>query len=342
VVAPVFITGASGFVGGAVLRHLLEAGHQVRALARSEETAEIVGRAGAIPVRGDVFDPEALLAGMRGCATVFHVAGVNATCVRDPGPMLHTNVEGSVQVLRAAGAAGVRRFVHTSSAATIGEPEGVVGTEATAHRGWFLSQYERSKVMAERRVLELGRELSVAVVCVNPSSVQGPGRTQGSARLLLELLRRGRPPVVDTWLSIVDVDDCAEGHLLAERHGVAGERYLLNGASLTTVDAVALLRSVSGRPPHLLRLPRAAVTVAGTVAGLALRIGGAPTLPRTFCPEVARTLLHGHRFDGSRAERDLGLRYHALRETLERTLAWYRALDLVPDPGASAHRRMGA
>jgi dihydroflavonol-4-reductase len=329
---PVFVTGASGFVGGAVLRHLVAAGREVRALARTDESAEILGRAGAVPIRGDVFDPEALLAGMRGCVTVFHVAGVNAMCMRDPGPMLHTNVEGSVQVLRAAAAAGVGRFVHTSSAATIGEPEGVVGTEVTPHRGWFLSQYERSKVLAEQRVLELGREQGLGVVCVNPSSVQGPGRTQGSARLLLELLRRRRPPIVESWLSIVDVDDCAAGHLLAERHGVAGERYLLNGASLTTSDAVALLRSVSGRPPHLLRLPRSTVSVAGTVAGLAMRIGGAPTLPRAFCPEVARTLLHGHRFDGSRAERDLGLRYRPLRETLERTLSWYRALDLVPDP----------
>ena len=303
---PVFITGASGFVGGAVLRHLVEAGREVRALARGDEAEGRVRAAGASPVRGDLFDPQALLAGMRGCDAVFHVAGVNATCVRDAAPMLHVNVEGSVQVVRAAAAAGVGRIIHTSSASTIGEAEGAVGTEDSSHRGSFLSAYERSKFLAERRVLQLGPELGVDVVCVNPSSVQGPGRTEGSARLLLELVNRRRPAVVDTWLSVVDVDDCAAGHLLAETHGVPGARYLLNGASRSTADAVSVLRAVGGRPAHILRVPRAAVSVAGGAAGLASQV-----LRRPFplCREVARTLLHGHRFDGSLAERALGLRY---------------------------------
>jgi dihydroflavonol-4-reductase len=326
VTEPVFITGASGFVGGAVLRHLIESGREVRALARSEGTERRVRQAGALPVRGDLFDLQALLAGMRGCTTVFHVAGVNASCMRDPSPMLRTNVEGSAHVVRAAAAAGVGRVVYTSSASTIGEVEGTIGAESSPHRGWFLSQYERSKFLAERRVLQVGRDMDLAVICLNPSSVQGPGRTEGSARLLLEIVKRRRPAMVDTWLSIVDVDDCAAGHLLAERHGVAGERYLLNGASLTTADAVALLRSVGGRPPHVLRVPRAAASVAGATAGVASRL-----LRRPFplCPEVVRTLLHGHRFDGSRAERELSLTYLPLRDTVARTLDWYVAEGLI-------------
>jgi len=288
-----------------------------------------VAELGAVPVRGDLFDPEALLRGMRGAATVFHVAGVNATCVRDEAPILRANVEGTEQVIRAAAAAGVERVVHTSSAATIGEAEGTVGTEDSTHRGSFLSAYERSKFLAERRAQRLGVELDLAVVCVNPSSVQGPGRTEGSARLLLEIVRRRRPAIVDTWLSVVDVDDCAAGHLLAAHHGRPGERYVLNGASITTLDAVALLREIDGRPPHVLRLPRAAASLAGAVGGLASRLARRP-LP--MCPEVARTLLHGHRFDGSRAERDLGLRYRPLRDTVTRTLAWYAAHGMIAAP----------
>jgi dihydroflavonol-4-reductase len=332
---PVFITGASGFVGGAVLRHLVAAGHEVRALARSDEASERVTRLGAVPVPGDLFDPDALLRGMRGAATVFHVAGVNATCVRDAEPMRQANVDGAERVVRAAAAAGVARVVHTSSAATIGEVEGSVGTEGSPHRGSFLSAYERTKFLAERRVRQLGRDLEIAVVCVNPSSVQGPGRTEGSARLLLEIVNRPRPAIVDTWLSIVDVDDCAAGHLLAAEHGRPGERYLLNGASITTLDAVALLREVSGRPTHLLRLPRAAARLAGAAGGLAAHVLRRP-LP--ICPEVARTLLHGHRFDGSRAERELGLRYRPLRDTVSCTLEWYAAQGLIaglaPEPAS--------
>ena len=333
---PVFITGASGFVGGAVLRHLVVDGREVRALARSDEAERRVTEAGAIPIRGDLFDPQALLGGMRGCATVFHAAGVNASCLRDPSSMLRTNVEGSAQVMRAAAAAGVGRIVHTSSASTIGELEGTIGTEASTHRGWFLSQYERSKFLAERRVLQMGRDLDLAVVCVNPSSVQGPGRTEGSARLLLEMINRRRPAMVDTWLSIVDVDDCAAGHLLAERDGAAGSRYLLSGGSLTSADAVALLRSVGGRPRHVLQVPRAAASVAGAVAGMASRLLRRP-LP--LCPEVVRTLLHGHRFDGSRAERELGLTYRPLRDTVARTLDWYAEQGLIGSsiaPGSAA------
>ena len=323
---PAFVTGGSGFVGGAVLRRLVDTGREVRALARSDDAAQQVTRLGAEAVRGDLFDLEALLEGMRGCTVVFNAAGVNATCLRDAGPMLHTNVEGAAVVVRAAAAAGVARVVHTSSAATIGEARGAVGREDSPHRGSFLSAYERSKFLAERRALALGDELGVELVCVNPSSVQGPGRAEGSARLLLELLTRRRPPVVDTWLSIVDVDDCAQGHLLAEERGTVGARYLLNGASLEVEEAVALLRETSGRPAHVLRIPRPVVAAAGHLVGpIARLVGRDPVL----CEEVTRTLLHGHRFDGGRAERELGLRYRPLRETLERTLAWYEDQGLI-------------
>jgi dihydroflavonol-4-reductase len=324
---PVFITGASGFVGGAVLRHLVADGREVRALVRDEDGAARVRAAGATPVYGDLFDLGALLGGMRGCTGVFHVAGVNATCLRDPEPMLRTNVEGSAQVMRAAAAAGVGRVVYTSSAATIGEAVNTIGREDSPHRGTFLSVYELSKFLAERKVLALGEELGVPVVCVNPSSVQGPGRTEGSARIFLDMVRRRRPPVIATWLSVVDVDDCAAGHLLAEACGAPGERYLLNGASLTTAEAVDLLREVCGRPAHTLRLGRGAVRAAGVAASAYGRITRRQV---PLCPEVVRTLLHGHRYDGSRAERDLRLRYRAPVETVRRTLAWYVQEGLLP------------
>jgi dihydroflavonol-4-reductase len=323
---PAFLTGGSGFVGGALLRLLTGDGRKVRALARSPQAAGIVEAAGGLPIIGDVFDEDALLLGIGGCETVFHVAGVNEMCSRDPQRMLRTNVAGSVSVVRAAARAGVARVVYTSSAATIGEPRGVVGTEDTAHRGTFLSAYERSKFLAERRVFALGAELGVAVVSVNPSSVQGPGRTGGSARLLLGLVNARMPLVVDTFLSIVDVDDCTQGHVAAEERGRPGERYLLNGASLTTHRAVELVRAIAGRPRRVIRVPRAALPAAGTATGWAARVFGRD-LP--FCSELARTLLHGHRYDGSRATRELGLTYHGIEETFARTLGWYAEQGLI-------------
>lgn len=326
---PVFLTGGTGFLGGAVLRRLIADGREVRALARSDEGAETLAALGAGVVRGDLFDNDALLRGMRGCATVFHVAGVNLMCARDPGPMLHVNVDGACAVVRAAAAAKVARVVHTSSAATIGERTGEIGREDTPHRGAFLSNYERSKVLGERNVLALAERLRVSVVSVNPSSVQGPGRVGGSARLLLDIVNGKLPVVVNTWLSVVDVDDCTAAHLLAEREGVPGHRYLVSGASFDVRTAVDLLRSVSGRPGPVWFAPRALATAGGVLLGT---MTGASSREWRICAESVRTMLHGHRFDASRAERELGLRYTPVRDTIQRTLEWYAQRGLGPAP----------
>jgi dihydroflavonol-4-reductase len=329
VTSPVLVTGGSGFVGGAIVARLLAEGREVRALARSDRAADVLEAAGADTVRGDLDDAGSLADAMRGCGLVFHAGGVNAMCLRDPGPMMRTNVEGSANVVRAAARAGVTRVVHTSSAAAIGEAASTVGREDSHHRGWFLSRYEESKYLAEREVLALGRELGVEVVCVNPSSVQGPGRTGGSARLLLDLMN-GRLPIVDTFLSIVDVDDCTAGHLLAAERGRAGERYLLSGVSLHTRHAVGLLRAETGRPQRVRRVPRAAATVAGVLGGA----GGAVTRrDPPICRELVRTLLHGHRYDGSRAVRELGLAYTPVRDTIARTVGWYESQGLLEGGG---------
>ena len=252
------VTGGTGFVGAAIVERLLRHGEHVRALARSEDSAGALAAAGAEPVRGDVRDLDALTSAMAGCDVVYHAAGANAFCLRDPSPMFEINVEGSDAVVRAAARARVRRVVYTSSAATLGEARGTVGTERSPHRGWFLSNYERSKFEAERRVLSAARETGSEVVCVNPSSVQGPGRSTGSARFLLDYLNGRLKAVVDSRLSLVDIADCTRGHLLAETNGKPGERYVLSGASLTVREALDLLGRLTGleeyelwRPDHL-------------------------------------------------------------------------------------------
>jgi dihydroflavonol-4-reductase len=328
------VTGGSGFVGGALVRRLVDEGREVRALARSEAAGRRVIELGATPVRGDVSDIGSLAAAMRGCPTVFHVAGVSQLCIRDPRPMLETNVRGSGNVVAAAARARTGRLVYTSSAAAIGEREGTVGREDSPHRGWFLSNYERSKHLAERRVLELAETLDVDVVCVNPSSVQGPGRTEGSAKLLLRLANGRSPVVIETTFSIVDVDDCTEGHLLAEQRGVRGERYIVSGTALTVREAVALLRRIAGRPERVRFLPGWVA-----MAGASAIEGGARLLRRDalVCRDAVRTLLHGHRYDGSRATRELGLSYRPIEDTVERTLRWYADRGLIrpiPSPGS--------
>jgi dihydroflavonol-4-reductase len=325
-VSRVFVTGGSGVVGAALVDALRGRGDDIVALARSDEPADRLERRGATVVRGDLLDADALARGMEGCRTVFHVAGVNQLCVEDPAPMLRANVDGPAVAVRAAAQAGVERFVHTSSAATLGEPKGSIGCEDTEHRGWYLSLYERSKTEGEKVALRSGRQEGVDVVCVNPSSVQGPGRSGGTARFLLAFLDGRLKLFVDTHVSLVDIRDCARGHLLAAERGVPGERYVLNGVTMTVNEALVMAAEVAGvrRRPRL--VSRGPATLAASAVERAFRL--ARRRP-PVCREMVRTLLHGHRYDGSRAERDLGLRYTDPRDTLRRTVAWAREAGLL-------------
>src|SRR5437763_11278903 len=228
----VLVTGGTGFLGHALVERLVSGGNLVKALARSDASSRALGPLGAEPVRGDVLDLEALEATMRGCDLVYHAAGANAFCLRDPSPMFEVNVRGSRNVVLAAARAGVRRVVYTSSAATLGEAGGTIGSEESPHRGWFLSDYERSKFEAEQAVFAAARETGLEVVSVNPASVQGPGRASGSARLLLDYLNGRLKAGVDSQLSLAVIADCTEGHLLAGSIGRAGDRYVLSGAML--------------------------------------------------------------------------------------------------------------
>jgi dihydroflavonol-4-reductase len=262
----------------------------------------------------------------RGIAVVYHAAGINAFCLPDPGPMYRVNVEGTRTVVAAAGEAGVRRVVYTSSAATIGEPRDTVAREDTPHRGTFLSHYERSKWQAERAAFAAARAAGLELVSVNPASVQGPGRTRGTAKLLIGYVNGTLKALIDSRMSVVDVDDCAAAHLAAERRGVAGERYLISGATLTVREAVELMGRVAGITAEPRVLPPPLAMAAATVVGA---VGRVRRHRAPFCREMMTTLLHGHAYDGGRAVRELGVRYRPLEDTLRRTLAWYRENGLI-------------
>jgi dihydroflavonol-4-reductase len=336
----VFLTGGSGFVGGALLERLVARGDDVVALARTAESAQALRDRGAEPALGDVLREEELVAAMRGSEVVFHVAGINTFCATDPGRLLHVNVHGSEIVVRAAARAGAGRVVLTSSAAALGEPHGTVGTEDSPHRGSYLSTYERSKREGEVAAFAAARSAGIDLVAVNPSSVQGPGRAGGTGRILIAYLNGRLRAFVDTHISIVDIRDCTEGHVLAAERGAPGERYVLNGATLPAREALSIVSELTGVTDEVRLLPRAVAMAAGAASEAGFRLAGRKP---PLCREMVRTLLHGHRYDGSRAERELGLVYTPVRETLRRTIAWAvdeglirRPLPAWPPAGESA------
>jgi len=324
-----FVTGASGFIGGALAARLLERGDDVVGLARSDASAAKVMDRGVRVARGDVLDEDALAAGMQGCDLVYHCAGVNSHCPPDPNLLLEVNARSPEIVVHAAARAGVRRVVYTSSGASVGEPKGTVGREDSVHRGSYLSVYDRSKHEGEQAAFAAAHRTGVEVVAVNPSSVQGPGRTSGNGKLIVDYVNGKLPVFVDTYVSVVDIADTTEAHILAAERGRPGARYVLNGATITSAEALDLVAEISGVRHHVRIVPPAvAMSAAAVLEGVYALRGRVPSL----CRARIRTFLHGHRYDGSLATRELGLEYRPVHDTFRRTIEWAAQEGLITRP----------
>jgi dihydroflavonol-4-reductase len=328
-VTRVFVTGGSGLIGGALVKRLVQRGDEVVALARSDAAAAKLEASGARTVRGDVLDEAALVDGMRGCELVYHVAGINTFCPTDPAQLFHVNVRGAETAVRAAHAAGARRVVLTSSSSTLGEVRGTVGTEDSPHRGSYMSVYERSKHEGEVAAFAAARRAGIELVAVNPSSVQGPGRAGGTGRILIAYLNGKLKAFVETRISLVDIDDAVEGHVLAAERGRPGERYLISGATVTSHEALELVSRISGVRHDVRFLPPFVARIAGAAIEAGFRVRGKKP---PVCREMITTMLHGHHYDGSRAVAELGLRYTPVEDTFRRTVEWARAQGLVHAP----------
>jgi dihydroflavonol-4-reductase len=317
------ITGATGFVGGLLAARLVAEGRQVRALVRTLGDRERLPDPRVELAIGHLDDEESLARAADGCQVVYHVAGVNQLCLADPAPLYRVNVEGTRRMLEAARRAGVRRVVHTSSAATLGGDGSSFVDETAPPPTEFTSHYAHSKWEGEQ--IALGFD-GVEVVVVNPSSVQGPGRTTGTAGVFIGYLNGRLPFDLPARFGICYTLDCVNGHLLAEVKGRPGQRYVLNSDTLTNSEVIDLIAVISGLTdrPRTLPLP-----LAMGAAGVAEALGRVRGRQPRLCRESVRTLGHHHLYDGSRAARELGLHYTPIRQALEATVRWYVEQGLV-------------
>jgi dihydroflavonol-4-reductase len=315
------VTGASGFIGGAVARTLLARGVSVRVLLRPGTMPNVPDHAEIDVVSGDLRDPAAVHRAAAGCAAIFH-AGALYSFGADRAELHATNVGGTRNVISAALAVGAR-LVYTSSISTIGGMrDGAIPDERQDASTTSPGPYKETKLQAERLVRGEA-ERGLDAVIVNPTFPIGWGdvKPTPTGALIRDFLRGRMPAYLDTGMNVVDVDDVAEGHWLAFERGERGERYILGNANVTMRELLEVLALVSGRRAPRLRLPYAvALALAHADAFLSARRRVRARVPL----EGVRTA-HEIRFASSaRAIRDLGLPQTPMRTALEKAVRWFQ------------------
>jgi len=321
-----FITGASGFVGSAVLRRLVEENHTVVALVRpSSDRSNLAGLPVEI-VTGDLTDPDSFAAALVGCDYLFHVAADYRLWVPKPDEMYESNVTGTRNLMLAAAKAGVERIVYTSSVATLGlNSDGTPADESTpVALSDMIGHYKRSKFLAEAEVKRLVEEQNLPVVIVNPSTPIGPRdiRPTPSGRVIIDAASGRIPAYVDTGLNLVNVDDVAVGHLLALNRGTIGRRYILGAQNMTLREFLTAVAIIADQSPPKVRLPQSLVLpIAYFAEGWARLTGGGEPLITVDGVKLSKKKMF---FSSERAERELGFRPGPVEEALRNAVNWFQ------------------
>ncbi|CAG2136464.1 Aurachin B dehydrogenase [Cupriavidus yeoncheonensis] len=321
----VLVTGASGFLGSAVLRQALARGWRVRALVRASSPRANLADLPVEVVLGDMRDPAAVAAAMQGVRYLFHVAADYRLWAPDPEEIVRTNVDGTMAVMEAAQQAGVERVVYTSSVATLrvaGASAPVDETAAlTPHEA--IGAYKRSKVLAERVVERMVAERGLPAVIVNPSTPIGPRdvRPTPTGRIIVEAATGKIPAFVETGLNLAHVDDVAAGHIQALEHGRTGERYILGGDDVMLQQMLRDIAGLCGRRPPTVQLPRWPLYPLAHAAEAVARL----TRKEPFITVDGLTMSkYKMFFRCDKARRELGYQPRPYTEGLRDALAWFR------------------
>jgi len=321
-----FVTGATGFLGFHVARVLADQGADLRLLVRPTSNLKNLQGLNADTAVGDLRDPALLQTAISGCDTVFHVAADYRLWVRDPNEMYRSNVDGTRALLEAAKKNNVQRVVYTSSVATIGfTSDGrPADEESPVSLADMIGHYKRSKYMAEQVAMEAGRR-GMQVITVNPTTPIGEQdvKPTPTGRIVVDFLKRKFPAYVETGLNLVDVRECARGHVAALEKGKTGERYILGGQDLTLKQILDKLGQITGLPSPTIKLPYIFAFAAGVVdeavTGMLLRREPRATV------DTVRMGKKKMFASSAKAQRELGWKILSVDDALRRAAEWFRA-----------------
>lgn len=318
------VTGANGFVGSAVVRCLLAAGHEVRCLTRPGcDQSNLDGLQVEISV-GDLRDHESLKRAMVNCENLFHVAADYRLWVPDPETMYDINVKGTQALLLAATKAGIKRIIYTSSVATIGlNYDGSSANEETPSSiDQMTGHYKRSKFLAEQVVQSFTKKYDLNSVIVNPTTPIGPRdlRPTPTGRIVVDTLRGRMPAYMNTGLNIAHVDDIAQGHLLAYMHGRPGERYILGGENMSLLQILQTIDEIRGKKIKRINIPTKLILPMAWIMEKVATITNVEPRASVDSVHMAEKKMF---FSSEKAIRELGYQFRPAKSAIKDAITWF-------------------
>ncbi len=321
-----FLTGATGFIGGALLRALLARGWEVRVLARAgSDSRNLSGHSGTLDrFEGDLLDAAGLERGLHGCDVLFHAAARYSLWNPRPAEIYAANVDGTRNVLAAARRQGVSRVVYTSTVGTIQlPPDGRPADESRmAELPSTYGHYKRSKILAELEARRFAAD-GLPLVIVHPTAPVGPFdlKPTPTGEMIVDYLRGKMRAYTDTGLNIVAVEDVAVGHIQALEHGRPGEGYILGGENLSLLRIFQGLSEATGIPAPRMKLGRGALVPIAFVSEAFARLTRRPPLISREAAHLASKFMY---FSSEKAIREIGYRPGSAHDALVRAVEWFR------------------
>lgn len=320
------VTGTTGFLGAVIARELLNEGRQVKVLVRRGADLMNIQGLDIEVVYGDLRDAESLKSAIRNCDILYHAAAYYSFWDRDKNLIYDINVTGTGNIFTAALEFGIEKVVYTSTVGCIGLcPDGSPANENTPLDPATLSNdYKRSKFQAENLALAFFRK-GLPVVIVNPTAPIGPGdiKPTPTGRIVVDYLNRKMPAYLDTGLNLIHVRDCAKGHLLAEKKGKIGERYILGNKNMSLKEILQALEKITGLKAPTVQMPYWVAYTAGWVCEMISDwvTGTEPAVPLGGV-KMAKYKMY---FDPSKAVRELGLPQTPPETALREAVDWFKA-----------------
>ena len=319
----VFLTGATGFIGGRLARRLSGRGDRMRCLIRASSRSGNLRELGAELVVGELNDVDTLTRAMKGCDVAYHLAAIYDIGVVSAAELQRVNVSGTRAFVEAATRAGVPRAVYVSTTVALGPSDGGADENLHEYAGPYPSTYHRTKAEAHRLAREaMDRGAPLIIAC--PAFVYGPGDAGPGGRFIADLLRRRVPALLTSpaWFSYVHVEDVASGLELIGEHGRLGGTYVLSGEAASMNAFAERVAKVGGVKPPPLKFPPAVAELTGRLLDPLSRLSGIrlPISREAVATTARDRWIHSH----ARAERELGWKPRTLNDGLPETVAWFR------------------